>query len=98
MQTLFVFANDLAKYFVLSKNKKVAAMHIVYEINSRIDSNMKHLTEDDKRIILHLIEDFISGNQQFILKPGEMIITKQKDHDEFIAFKKYINDHVLMKK
>ena len=73
-------------------------MHIVYEINSRIDSDMKHLTEDDKRIILHLMEDFISGGQQFILKPGEMIITKQKDHDEFIAFKKYINDHVLMKK
>ena len=97
MHTLFVFANDLAKYFVLSKNKKVAATHIVYEINSRIDVNMEHLTEEDKRIILNLIEDFISGKQQFILKAGKMIIRKQKDHDEFIAFKKYIYDHVLVK-
>lgn len=98
MSTLFDFANDLAKYFILSKNKQVAATHIVYEINSRIDTNMKHLSEDDKRIILHLIEDFISGKQQFILKAGEMIIRKQEEYNEFIAFRKYIHDHVLIKK
>jgi hypothetical protein len=95
MTSLIDFANDLAKYFVLSSNKKKAAIHIVYEINTRKDAEFKFLNNEDKKFILNLIEEFICGNMRFNLKPGEMIIRKQKDYDEFLVMKKYILDHLL---
>jgi hypothetical protein len=97
MTSLIVFANDLAKYFVLSENKKKAATHMIYEISSRMDANYNHLNDADKKLILHVIEEFINGNLQFMLNPGEMIVRKRKDLDEFLAVKKYILDHLLIK-
>jgi hypothetical protein len=95
MTSLIDFANDLAKYFVLSQNKKKAAIHIIYEINTRKDADFQFLGNDDKKFILNLVEEYICGNMRFNLKPGEMVLRKQKDHDEFLVMKKYILDHLL---
>jgi hypothetical protein len=96
MNSLIIFANDLAKHFVLARNKKAAAAHIVYELNSRIDvESNKHLNETDKKFVLRLVEDIINGHMQFSLKPGEMIVRKQADYKEFIILKKFILSHLI---
>jgi hypothetical protein len=96
MNSLIIFANDLAKHFVLSHNKKEAATHIIYELNSRIDAeSYKHLNDTDKKFVLRLVEDIISGNMQFSLKPGEMIVRKLNDYNEFLTLKKFILSHLV---
>ena len=95
MPSVFTFANDLAKYFESSPDKKEAATHIIYEINSHKDSYFRSLNDEDKKFIVQLIERFICGDLQFNLKPGEMIARKKGDYDKFLEMKKYILKNLL---
>ena|SRR5437764_6785899 len=99
MATFIQFANDLAKYFVRTRNKKQAATHIIYEINSHIDPESKQLPSDaDKILVVQFIEEFISGKLRFQLKKGEMIATKAKDYDLFLEMKEYILRQIVRRK
>lgn len=97
MSSLITFANDLAKYFESTADKKQAVAHIIYEINSRKDGYCNSLTDEDKKFVLHLVEEFICGNLPFNLKPGEMVVRKRGDYDAFLEMKKYILKSLLAK-
>jgi hypothetical protein len=95
MTTFIEFAGELAKHFIRAKNKEDAATHLVYEINTYVKpvTNAK-LDDEDKKMLLQLIEDFISGRLNLQLKPGEMIARKEEDHVAFLEIKKYIIAHI----
>jgi hypothetical protein len=40
--------------------------------------------------VLNLVEEFISGKSQFILKKGEMIARRKEVYNQFIEHKKFI--------
>lgn len=90
MTSLIAFANDLAKYFVSSHDNKKAATHIIYELNTHRDDYFKLLSHEEKKIVVQLMDRFISGDLLFNLKSGEMIIRKKGDHDKFLEVKKHI--------
>jgi|GEM_PF-1875232 hypothetical protein len=90
MPSLIAFANELAKYFVSSNDNKKAATHVIYELNTHRDDYFKLLSYEEKKIVVQLMDRFISGDLLFNLRSGEMIIRKQEDHDKFLEVKKYI--------
>jgi len=90
MKGLIVFANDLAKFFVLSHDKKEATAHILFELNTRVYAGLNPLNEEDKKFVIELMEDYIKGKLKFSLKPGEMIDRNQNDYDAFLEMKAYI--------
>jgi hypothetical protein len=98
MNGLIVFANDLAKFFVLSDDKKEAATHIIFELNTRVYACLNYLSEEDKKFIIELMEDYIKGKLQFALKPGETIDRDQDDYDAFLKMKEYILQHLTTEK
>ena len=94
MKGLIVFANHLAKVFVLSHDKKEAAAHILFELNTRVYAGLNTLSEDDKKFIMELMEEYIKGNLQFVSKPGEVINGNQDDYNAFLEMKAYILKHL----
>src|SRR5215831_3834694 len=94
MKGLIVLANDLAKSFVLSHDKKEAAAHILFELNTRVYAGLNHLSEEYKKFILELMEDYIKGNFQFVSKPGEMIDSNQDNYKVFLEMKAQILKHL----
>jgi hypothetical protein len=97
MQSLSIFANELAKHFVSITNKKEAAIQIAYEINTHKNAHFKSLNDEEKKLVLNLVEEFISGKSQFILKKDEMIARRKQDYNEFLELKKFIlkNTHLI---
>jgi hypothetical protein len=96
MNGLIVFANDLVKVFVLSDDKKEAAAHILFELNTRVYAGLNHLTEEDKKYVLELMEDYIKGKLQLTLKLGEIIVRKEDDYNAFLELKEYILKHLAI--
>ena len=90
MNPVIAFANELAKYFVSSANKSEAASHIVFELRTYKDAHFKSLSDEEKILVLNLIEEFVSGKSRFILKKGEMVARRKEDYDEFLRTKKFI--------
>ena len=93
---ILTFSNDLAKYFVSSSNKKEAAIHIIYEVNTHKDVYFKTLGNDERKLVLDLTEQFISDKSQFILKQGEMIARRKEDYNEFLELKKFILKNIQL--
>ena len=85
MSNLHFMANELAKSFVQSKNKKQAARQIVLQINSfKSSESQKPFDYDKKLIIVKLIYEIIYG-----LKPGqslrnELIMSELNDRIFFV--------------
>ena len=90
MKGLIVFANDLAQFFVLSHDKKGASAHILLELNTRVYAGLNPLSEEDKKFVIELMDDYIKGNLQLVSKPGEMINWSQDDYTAFVDMKEYI--------
>ena len=83
MSNLHDLANELAKSFVESKNKRQAARKIVIELNNFKSSESQKPFDYDKKIaILKLIYEIIYG-----LKPCESI------HEELV--KAELNDRIF---
>ena len=94
MATVIEIANDLAKSFVLSQNKKFAVRQIVIEINCLAYSDSKKSIEFEvKATIVQLIFELISGQRDFLLKEGEAFMTTAKDGFLFSG----IMQHLLKK-
>jgi hypothetical protein len=99
MSTLIAIANQIAKSFLNTRNKKHAANHIIYEVSSLVYLESKHPLEySEKAAIIQLIDEFISGKRSFQLKKGEFIITQPRDSRMFLQRKEYILNHVNIRK
>jgi|GEM_PF-3049436 len=84
-------ANELAKSYVQSKDKKYAINQMVFEINYLADPISKEPLEyDEKASILKLIHELLSGQRTFILKEGEEIFPEFKDITIFFEHKNTI--------
>ena len=80
MATVIEIANDLAKSFVVSENKKFAARRMVIEISSLAYTDSKKPIEFDvKASIIQLIFELISGQRPFLEKDGKIFQTTPKD-------------------
>ncbi len=84
MSNLQTMANEMAKSFVQSKNKKQAAKQIVSQINSfRYSKSQKPFDYEKKLIVIKLIYEIIYG-----LRPcsrhDEFVMAELKDQIFFI--------------
>ncbi len=79
MATLIEIAKDLANSFILARNKKDAASHIIFEINRLVYSDSRQTFEFPVKMeIVKLIQEYISvkskdslvflGTRDYILK------------------------------
>lgn len=80
MPTLLEISNDLAKTFVRSKNKKLAAKRIATHINCLQYSNSKQPIDlETKTAIIHVINELISGIRPMQFYGDEAILITSKD-------------------
>lgn len=84
MPTLLEISNDLAKTFVRSKNKKLAAKRIADHINCLQYSNSKQpLDNETKEAIVQVISEFISDVRPISVYGNETIFVTTHDISSF---------------
>jgi hypothetical protein len=65
-------ANELAKKFILSKDKKYALNQIVYDMNYLVYSETKQpLTYHAKSVIFKHIFNIIAGREELVINEGD---------------------------
>ena len=91
MASYVEIANELAKSYVQSKNKRYALNQMIFELNYLSDPQSKEPLEyQAKAIILKHIHELLSGQRTFKLREGEEIIPEFKDITIFFACKQAI--------
>src|SRR6266487_6439267 len=82
---LHTLANELAKSFVQSKNKKQAAKHIVSQLNSfRYSESQKLYDYDKKLMIVKLIYEIIYDLKSSQSMHDELVVAELNDKVFFI--------------
>lgn len=84
MPTLLEISNDLAKTFVRSKNKKLAAKRIADHINCLQYSGSKHpIDYEIKEAVVQVISELISGIRPISIYGNEKIFVTTSDVSNF---------------
>lgn len=90
-------ANDLAKCYVQSKNKRYALNQMIFEINYLSDPKSKEpLDYGAKAAILKIIHELLSGQRVFELNEDEEIIPEFKDITIFFQCQQAILQQLKM--
>ncbi len=85
MSNLQTMANEMAKLFVQSKNKKQAAKQIVSQINSlRYSKSQKPFDYEKKLTVIKLIYEIIYGLRPYSCRHDEFVMAELKDQILFI--------------
>lgn len=92
MATFIEIANNLAKDFVTSSDKRAAARRMISEINGLVYSeSQKPLLYSDKKRIVQYIGEFISRERPFQYRDGgRVVISEAKDNTQYLDMVDYI--------
>lgn len=95
MANLISVANEMAKKFILSEDKKYALNLIVYDINYLVYSASKMpLSYQSKSIIFKHIFDVIAGREVLLMKNGERLTPDFSDIVLFFERRSAILKHL----
>ena len=84
-------ANELAKKFIVAKNKRYALNHILHEMNYLVYSGSRDpLTYKAKSAIMKHLFEVIAGRRPLTLKEGEYIAPDFKDVVIFFERRNFI--------
>jgi hypothetical protein len=96
MPSAIQYAQQLAKVFIKTKNKKTAANHIIYQINSLIYADSKQPVESAVKIeIIQLINELLAGKRSLELLSGEIISAQTTDCSAFLLVTNYILKEII---
>jgi hypothetical protein len=96
MPAVLQYAYQLAKVFIKTRNKKTAANHIIYQINSLVYAESKQPVESSVKIeIIQLINELISGKRPLQLFNGEVVSPEATDSSAFLLLTDYILKEVI---
>ncbi len=96
MSAVLQYAHQLAKVFIETKNKKTAANHIIFQINSLVYAESKQPVKSCIKIeIIQLINELLSGKRTLQLVNGEVISPEATDGSVFLLMADYILKEVI---